>query len=109
MCSIARRSTVVSTFGGAGHRAGQFYGAHNLAVNSKGDLFIAETYEGKRLQKFDVHRPRRSFRGTLIFSVSTQRHRDTEESFSSRTKESPHPCAPASKFVPRPYATPNTS
>ena len=43
---------VVSTFGGAGHWAGQFYGAHNLAVNSKGDLFITETYEGKRIQKF---------------------------------------------------------
>ena len=43
---------VVSTFGGGGHQAGQFYGAHNMAVNSKGDLFIGETYEGKRLQKF---------------------------------------------------------
>jgi DNA-binding beta-propeller fold protein YncE len=43
---------VVSTFGGAGHWAGQFYGAHNLAVNSRGDLFISETYEGKRVQKF---------------------------------------------------------
>ena len=29
-----------------------FNGAHNLAVNSKGDLFITETYEGKRVQKF---------------------------------------------------------
>jgi NHL repeat len=43
---------LVSSFGGAGHWAGQFYGAHNLAVNSKGDLFIGETYEGKRVQKF---------------------------------------------------------
>ncbi|HEY0285061.1 MAG TPA: hypothetical protein VGC23_06695 [Vicinamibacterales bacterium] len=43
---------VVSTFGGAGHQVGQFYGAHVLAVNSKGDLFIGETYEGKRMQKF---------------------------------------------------------
>jgi DNA-binding beta-propeller fold protein YncE len=42
----------VSTFGGGGHWAGQFYGAHNLAVNSRGDLFITETYEGKRVQKF---------------------------------------------------------
>ena len=41
-----------STFGGAGHWAGQFYGAHNLAVDSKGNLFITETYEGKRVQKF---------------------------------------------------------
>jgi DNA-binding beta-propeller fold protein YncE len=43
---------VVSTFGSAGHWAGQFYGAHNLAVDSKGNLFITETYEGKRVQKF---------------------------------------------------------
>ncbi len=43
---------IVSTFGGAGRWAGQFYGAHNLAVNSRGDLFITETYEGKRVQKF---------------------------------------------------------
>jgi hypothetical protein len=43
---------VVSTFGRAGHWAGQFYGAHNLAVNAHGDLFITETYEGKRVQKF---------------------------------------------------------
>ena len=46
---------VVSTFGGAGHQVGQFYGAHVLAVNSKGDLFIGETYEGKRMQKFTIH------------------------------------------------------
>ncbi len=51
---VVRRSTleVVSTFGGAGHWAGQFYGAHNLAVDSNGNLFITETYEGKRVQKF---------------------------------------------------------
>jgi len=51
---VAERKTLqlVSTFGGAGHWAGQFYGAHNLAVNSKSDLFITETYEGKRVQKF---------------------------------------------------------
>ena len=43
---------VLAAFGGAGHWAGQFYGAHNIAVDSKGDLFITETYEGKRVQKF---------------------------------------------------------
>jgi DNA-binding beta-propeller fold protein YncE len=43
---------VVHTFGGAGRWAGQFYGAHNLAVDSKGNLYITETYEGKRVQKF---------------------------------------------------------
>ena len=50
---------VVSTFGGAGRWAGQFYGAHNLAVDSEGSLYITETYEGKRVQKFvDVSRSR---------------------------------------------------
>jgi DNA-binding beta-propeller fold protein YncE len=51
---VVRRQSleVVDTFGGAGHWAGQFYGAHNLAVDSKGNLFITETYEGKRVQKF---------------------------------------------------------
>jgi hypothetical protein len=47
-----RTLDVRSTFGRAGHWAGQFYGAHNLAVNAHGDLFITETYEGKRVQKF---------------------------------------------------------
>jgi hypothetical protein len=47
---------VLSTFGGGGRWAGQFYGAHNLAVNSRGDLFITETYEGKRVQKFEYVR-----------------------------------------------------
>ncbi len=51
---ILRRDTlqVVSAFGRAGRWAGQFYGAHNLAVDSNGNLFITETYEGKRVQKF---------------------------------------------------------
>ena len=48
----ARLLQVVSTFGGGGRWAGQFYGAHNLAVDSTGDLYITETYEGKRVQKF---------------------------------------------------------
>lgn len=49
-----RRGTleVVSAFGQAGRWAGQFYGAHVMAANSKGDLFIGETYEGKRVQRF---------------------------------------------------------
>ena len=51
---VLRRDTlqVVSAFGRAGHWAGQFYGAHNIAVDSKGSLHITETYEGKRVQKF---------------------------------------------------------
>jgi hypothetical protein len=51
---ILRRETleVVGGFGRAGHWAGQFYGAHSVAANRRGDLFIGETYEGKRLQRF---------------------------------------------------------
>ncbi len=50
---LDRRSLkVLSMFGGAGHGAGQFDVAHNFAVNSKGDLFITETGEGRRVQKF---------------------------------------------------------
>ena len=52
---ILQRDTlaVVSAFGRAGHSAGQFYGAHVMASDSKGNLFIGETYEGKRVQKFN--------------------------------------------------------
>ena len=51
---VLRRDTleVVSAFGRAGHQAGQFYGAHVMTSDSKGNLFIGETYEGKRVQKF---------------------------------------------------------
>jgi hypothetical protein len=51
---VLQRDTlaVVSAFGRAGHAAGEFYGAHVMASDSKGNLFIGETYEGKRVQKF---------------------------------------------------------
>ena len=42
----------MSGFGRAGHWAGQFYGAHNIAADAAGSLYISETYEGKRVQKF---------------------------------------------------------
>src|ERR1051325_8172503 len=43
---------VHSAFGHAGHQAGEFYGAHVMAGDSKGNLYIGETYEAKRVQKF---------------------------------------------------------
>jgi hypothetical protein len=43
---------VVSAFGRAGHQAGEFYGAHVMTSDAKGNIFIGETYEGKRVQKF---------------------------------------------------------
>jgi hypothetical protein len=43
---------VVGNWGSAGHGAGEFYGAHSIAIDSKSNVFITETYEGKRVQKF---------------------------------------------------------
>jgi hypothetical protein len=42
----------LSAFGDGGRMPGQFYGVHSLAVDSKGNLYETETYEGKRIQKF---------------------------------------------------------
>ena len=43
---------IVGSFGSGGHFAGQFSGPHSLAVDSKGNVYITETYEGKRIQRF---------------------------------------------------------
>jgi hypothetical protein len=64
---ILRRDTleVVGAFGQAGRWAGQFYGAHVQAADAKGNLYIGETYEGKRVQKF-VYRGLRPATAPLI-------------------------------------------
>jgi DNA-binding beta-propeller fold protein YncE len=43
---------VLTSFGDGGRQPGQFYAVHSLATDSKGNLYTAETFEGKRLQKF---------------------------------------------------------
>jgi sugar lactone lactonase YvrE len=43
---------IVGGFGRPGHQLGEFDHAHTLAVDSKGNLFIAETDWGERVQKF---------------------------------------------------------
>ncbi len=43
---------VLTTFGDGGRQPGAFYGVHSIAIDSKGNLYTTETYEGKRLQKF---------------------------------------------------------
>jgi DNA-binding beta-propeller fold protein YncE len=43
---------VVASFGDGGRQPGQFYGVHSIAIDSKGNLYTTETWEGKRLQKF---------------------------------------------------------
>ena len=43
---------VVSTFGRRGRWGGQFESPHSIAIDSKGNLFVAETLDGRRVQKF---------------------------------------------------------
>lgn len=43
---------VLSHVGAGGRWPGHFYGVGSVAVDSRGDLYTGETYEGKRLQKF---------------------------------------------------------
>lgn len=43
---------ILTTFGAGGRQPGQFFGVHSIAVDSKGNLYTVETYEGRRLQKF---------------------------------------------------------
>ncbi len=51
---VIERATldIVTAFGDGGRQPGQFFGVHNVAVDSQGNLYTTETYEGKRLQKF---------------------------------------------------------
>lgn len=43
---------VLTTFGDGGRQPGQFYGVHSITVDSQGNIYTTETYEGKRVQKF---------------------------------------------------------
>jgi DNA-binding beta-propeller fold protein YncE len=43
---------VLSSFGRPGHQAGEFTHGHTLAVDSKGNVYVAETDWGRRVQKF---------------------------------------------------------
>ena len=51
---ILERETlaVMDAFGNGGRSAGQFHWVHNLATDSKGNLYTAEVDTGKRAQKF---------------------------------------------------------
>ena len=43
---------VLTSFGDGGRQPGQFYGVHSVALDSEGNMYTTETWEGKRLQKF---------------------------------------------------------
>jgi hypothetical protein len=43
---------VVGTLGSMGENAGQFYGLHMIAVDSKGNIYTGEVFGGERVQRF---------------------------------------------------------
>jgi hypothetical protein len=51
---IVNRSTLetVGSFGDGGRLPGHFYGVGSVALDSKGNVYTGETYDGKRVQKF---------------------------------------------------------
>jgi DNA-binding beta-propeller fold protein YncE len=44
--------TELTNFGKGGHYPGEWYSLHNIATDSKGNLYTVETYQGRRLQRF---------------------------------------------------------
>ena len=53
---VIRRSDgeILSSYGRFGRQAGQFFGVHNIAIDSKGNVFTTEVFEGKRIQRWKV-------------------------------------------------------
>ena len=51
---ILRRDTLeeIGSFGDGGRQPGQFRGVGSVAVDSRGNLYTGETFEGKRVQKW---------------------------------------------------------
>ena len=51
---IIERATMetVTAFGDGGRQPGMFFAVHSIAVDSSGNIYTTETYEGSRLQKF---------------------------------------------------------
>ena len=45
---------ILSSFGRPGHQIGNFTHGHTLAVDSKGNIYVAETDWGRRVQKFKI-------------------------------------------------------
>jgi DNA-binding beta-propeller fold protein YncE len=43
---------ILSQFGDGGRQPGQFFAVHSIVVDSKGNIYTTETYEGRRLQRF---------------------------------------------------------
>ena len=43
---------ILYSFGDGGRQPGLFFAVHSIAVDSQGNIYTTETYEGKRVQKF---------------------------------------------------------
>jgi DNA-binding beta-propeller fold protein YncE len=52
---IVERDTLkdLTAFGRGGRQPSEFFGVHSIATDSKGNIYTTETYEGKRIQKFN--------------------------------------------------------
>ena len=53
---VADRETgkVLGSFGRPGHQVGEFMHAHTMAVDSKGNIYVGESVDGRRVQKFKL-------------------------------------------------------
>jgi len=45
---------VLGSFGRPGHQVGEFMHAHTMALDSKGNIYVGESVEGRRVQKFKM-------------------------------------------------------
>jgi len=45
---------VLNSFGRPGHQVGEFMHAHTMAVDSKGNIYVGESVDGRRVQKFKM-------------------------------------------------------
>jgi DNA-binding beta-propeller fold protein YncE len=61
---VRETGEIVGAFGRNGRQAGEFHWVHNLAIDSKGNIFTTEVDTGKRAQKF-------LFRGEMVLRRRT--------------------------------------
>ena len=54
MSSTHKSGEILSSFGRPGHQIGHFTHGHTVAVDSQGNLYIAETNWGRRVQRFKL-------------------------------------------------------
>jgi DNA-binding beta-propeller fold protein YncE len=45
---------VLESFGRPGHQVGEFMHAHTMALDSKGNIYVGESVDGRRVQKFRI-------------------------------------------------------